>query len=218
MKHFTVINQLELNNGVLLCKKPSGRSFQKAHYKQGDLDGACGAYSIAMVLNILGVFESDELRSDTEFDQRTAEWKLIKALNEEGLYRDGLSSDEILSIVKSNYSKYVNAQVIRKEEHDIISKTMECIDQNNPVILSFDFDKRNGHWVVAVGYATDENDNLTAILTLDSGSNSPRYSLWNGIVDLPKIPKKRYGYCYNSDYSNMVDIGEAIIISKKMTK
>lgn len=216
MKYFTVINQLEMKNGVLSCKRPSGRSFQKAHYKQGDLDGACGAYSIAMVLNILGVFESDELCSDTEFDKRTAEWKLIKALNEDGLYRDGMNSDEIQRIINNNYAKYVYAQVIRKDNgHDIISMTKDWIDHDNPVILRFGFDKHDGHWVVAVGYATDENDNLTAILTLDPGSNSPRYSLWNGIVDLPKIPKKRYGYSYNSDYSSMVDIDEAIIIKRQ---
>jgi hypothetical protein len=160
------------------------------------------------------VFESDELCSDTEFDKRTAEWKLIKALNEDGLYRDGLNSDKIQRII-NNYAKYVTAQVIRKKEYDIISETKDLIDNNNPVILGFGFNKHDGHWVVAVGYATDENDNLTAILTLDPGSNSPRYSLWNGIVDLPKIPKKRYGYSYNSDYSSMVDIDEAIIIKRK---
>jgi hypothetical protein len=216
MKYFTVINQLEMKNGVLSCRKPSGRSFQKAHYKQGDLDGACGAYSIAMVLNILGVFESDELCSDTEFDKRTAEWKLIKALNEDGLYRDGLNADKIQRIINNNYAKYAYAQVLRKDNgHDIISMTKDWIDHDNPVILRLGFDKHNRHWVVAVGYATDENDNLTAILTLDPGSNSPRYSLWNGIVDLPKIPKKRYGYSYNSDYSSMVDIDEAIIIKRK---
>ena len=53
MVQFKVINRLQLRDGVLMCKKPSGRSWQKAHYKQGDLDGACGAYSVAMVLNIL---------------------------------------------------------------------------------------------------------------------------------------------------------------------
>ena len=39
MVQFKVINRLQLRDGVLMCKKPSGRSWQKAHYKQGDLDG-----------------------------------------------------------------------------------------------------------------------------------------------------------------------------------
>ena len=51
------------------------------------------------------------------------------------------------------------------------------------------YDNKNGHWVVAVGYAVDENDNLTAILTLDPGNDSPKYSMWNGIIDLPKVPR-----------------------------
>ena len=56
MKEYRIIEQLELVDGMLKCRKPSGRSYQKAHYKQGDLDGACGAYAVAMTLNILGVF------------------------------------------------------------------------------------------------------------------------------------------------------------------
>ena len=51
MKYFKVVDYLLLKNGELLCKKPSGRSMQKAHFRQGDLDGACGVYSIAMLLN-----------------------------------------------------------------------------------------------------------------------------------------------------------------------
>ena len=85
MIQFKVINQLRLNDGVLMCKKPSGRSLQKAHFKQGDLDGACGAYSVAMVLNILGAFEAEDICSDNPIDKRTSEWKLINALNEEGI-------------------------------------------------------------------------------------------------------------------------------------
>lgn len=44
MKQFKVIDQICLKEGKLKCKKPSNRSFQKAHFKHGDLDGACGAY------------------------------------------------------------------------------------------------------------------------------------------------------------------------------
>jgi hypothetical protein len=106
MRQFKVINQLQLIDSVLMCKKPSGRSFQKAHYRQGDLDGACGAYSIAMVLNILGVFEADNIHSDSNSgDNRFAERRLIKALNEQGLYRDGLDSNEIRQILTTACDK-----------------------------------------------------------------------------------------------------------------
>lgn len=47
MKQFRVIDQFSLINEELVCKKPSNRSYQKAHFKQGDLDGTCGAYSVS---------------------------------------------------------------------------------------------------------------------------------------------------------------------------
>ena len=64
MKYFKVVDYLLLKNGELLCKKPSGRSMQKAHFRQGDLDGACGVYSIAMLLNIIGVFEAEVAKTE----------------------------------------------------------------------------------------------------------------------------------------------------------
>ena len=218
MKYFKVVDHLLLKNGELLCKKPSGRSMQKAHFRQGDLDGACGVYSIAMLLNILGVFEAEEMNSNSDSDARYAEWKLINALNKYGLYREGLRSDEIQEILTKTYSKYVNVQVANKEDHDLIELVQNCIDKNIPTILGFNYDNKNGHWVVAVGYAVDENDNLTAILTLDPGNDSPKYSMWNGIIDLPKVPRKKYAYIYNSNQQSMVDIDEIIIITTKQAQ
>lgn len=214
-KEYKVISQLSLIDGVLMCRKPSGRSYQKAHFKQGDLDGACGAYSVSMILNILGVFEADELFSDTEYDRRTAEWKLIKALNEQGLYRDGLNSDEIQNILIKNYSKYVVAQCADKSEHDIIELTKSWLDNNVPVMLRVGFNSREGHWIVAVGYALNENGELTDILTLDPGNDSPKYSLWNGILNIKKQPRKKFGYHYCADWGQMIDVDEAIIITSK---
>lgn len=215
MKQFKVINRLKLIEGVLMCKKPSGRSFQKAHFKQGDLDGACGAYSVAMVLNILGVFEAEEICSDNVIDKRTSEWKLIKALNEEGLYREGLTSEKIQKILSDNYGSRVALQLAKKASgHDIADIAKNWIDNEIPVILGL-VGKNFAHWVVAVGYIEDENKVISDILTLDPGSEAPKYALWNGILNLNKEPRKRYGFRYDSDYNQMVDLDEAIIITKK---
>ena len=148
MVQFKVINRLQLRDGVLMCKKPSGRSWQKAHYKQGDLDGACGAYSISMVLNILGVFEADNLYSESDsekVDNRKAEWRLINALNEQGLYRDGLDSSDIQEILSENYSKYVTTQCAIKKEHDLVELATAWLDKNNPVIIRISYDNNNSH-------------------------------------------------------------------------
>ena len=215
MMLFKVINQLYLIDGELMCKKPSKRSYQKAHFKQGDLDGACGAYSVAMVLNILGVFEAEEICSDNVIDKRTSEWKLIKALNEEGLYREGLTSGKIQKILSDNYGSRVCVQIANKASgHTIADIAKNWIDNEKPVILGF-VGKNYAHWVVAVGYIENEDKVISDILTLDPGSESPKYALWNGILNLSRESRKRYGFRYDSDYNQMVDVDEAIIITKK---
>ena len=93
--------------------------------------------------------------------------------------------------------------------------TKNWIDDDNPIILRLGFDKYNGHWVVAVGYLEEENGEISAFLTLDPGSKSPTYALWNGILNLHKEPRKRFGFRYDSEGSYMVDVDEAIIITKK---
>ena len=61
MKELVIIDQLSLNeDGKLVCKNQSGRHYQRAHFKQGDLDGASCAYSLAIVFNILNVFEAED--------------------------------------------------------------------------------------------------------------------------------------------------------------
>ena len=226
MKQFKVIDQLSLIDGVLMCKRPSGRSYQKAHYKQGDLDGACGAYSLSRVLNILGVFEADELLTPTnKQNKRTDEWKLIKALNQWGLYRDGLKSSDIRTILKKYYSDIVSVYIPRLEKNgkDVPEKLKYWIDQNTPVILGINYNSEEGHWIVAVGYALDENYNYTSILTLDPGADTPRYCLWNGIIELDKEPRKKYGYRYYSDKADKtiltdepdkVSLDEIIVITR----
>lgn len=216
MRQFKVINQLQLIDSVLMCKKPSGRSFQKAHYRQGDLDGACGAYSIAMVLNILGVFEADNIYSDSNSgDNRFAERRLIKALNEQGLYRDGLDSNEIRQILTTNYKKYVNVESYKKSEINLQKQIINFIEKNIPTILRIDYDKYHAHWIVAVGYELDDNNEISSFLTLDPGVGSPTICPWNGILSSDKLPRKTYGYTYHTTGSVNVDITEMVIIQKK---
>ena len=195
MNQFKVVSQLFLQDGELKCKKPNSRSAQKAHFKQGDLDGACGAYSIVMALTILGVFDADVMNSNDDLDGRTSKGKLIRALNEEGLYRDGLDSNDIIRIL-DNYKKLVTT-VYADKEGNLISFVKDTVDQDLPSIIRLGWDKYNGHWVVAVGYALDANGEISDILVLDPGTESPKYSLWNGMLNLQKVPRKKYPYCYN---------------------
>ena len=86
------------------------------------------AMAIAMLLNIIGVFEAEEMNSNSDGDGRYAEWQLINALNEYGLYREGLRSDQIQEILTKTFSKYVNVQVANKEDHNLIELIQDRID------------------------------------------------------------------------------------------
>lgn len=215
MKAYKVIDQLELNDGLLMCKKPSMRSWQKAHYKQGDLDGACGAYSVAMVLNILGVFKADDMYSDSDSaDNRFADRRLIKALNEFGLFRDGLTSEQIIEFLTKHFSKKVSSDSYTKLEHDLKNLIVAELEDNTPVILRLGYNKYEGHWVVVVGYE-QIGEEITSFLTLDPGNASPSLTKWNGILELQKLQKKKYGYRYHAGDMRCVDFDEIVLINRK---
>ena len=95
----------------------------------------------------------------------------------------------------------------------VIKNAVKYVDENNPVILRISYAGGNGHWIVVVGYSTDENDNVAALLTLDPGNDSPTYSMWNGMLSLQKDGRKKYGYRYTSDKLYMVDFDAEVIIT-----
>jgi len=213
MRTIYIIDKLILENGQLQCK--IGRNLQKAHFRQGDLDGACGAYSIAMCLNILGVFKADDLYSDENFDKRTVKGRMLKALHGHGLYQNGLKSEEIKEIIDSSYSTFVTCDIKENTEKGFRDHIRESLDANCPVIVGIDFDSKHGHWVVGVGYECDKDGNMQTIFTLDPSTDSPIYSYWNGVLSLQRIPRKKYGYVYSSHNTDNVNISEAIVIKRK---
>ena len=134
MKQFIVIDQLRLNEkGALVCKKPSGRLCSKVHLKQGDLDGVCGAYSLAMVFNILGVFE-DSSRNSDEHGNRAAEWKMIRSLNNQDLYHNGLKPCDMIKMVTQTYTKYVTIDHPGSKARILMNVTVR-IKQNTNIKL-----------------------------------------------------------------------------------
>lgn len=122
-------------------------------------------------------------------------------------------AEEIQEILTKNYSKYITVKCAGKH-HGIIDITRQWLDANVPVIIEIDYDSKNGHWIVAVGYAVNERGEMTDLLTLDPGCDSPRSCAWNGILSVTKAPRLRYGYRYTTDTTRSVDIAEAVIITR----
>ena len=213
MSQFKTIDQLIIKDTELVCRSQTHRSYQKAHFKQGDLDGACGAYSIAMVLNILSVFDAEELCSDNTIDKRTSEWKLIETLHSYGLYRDGLTIDEVQMILQK-YSKYIETEEYELTHNDSedIGYVRKNIDENIPMIAGISFNKNEGHWIVIVGYSWNNKGEIQELLILDPAVASPTVCCWNAILNLKREKNKRYGYTYSSDCVKKVSFEELVAV------
>lgn len=208
MKELYIIQQLFLENGVL--KSKVGRSAKKVHYRQGDLDGACGAYSIAMALNIIGAFDADFINHERkDVDSRTSEGKLYNAIHEWGLYPNGLKTDECIAILEK-FKKRSSYKLIKDIDvnTDIIKS---CLDRNTPIILLIGY-KGGAHWIIVIGYEL-KNKKINNFYVIDPGSELPSSAYWNGVINMKKIKRTHYCYTYNStNWDTMVSIGDAISI------
>lgn len=219
MSQFKTIEQLIIKDTELVCKSQTHRSFQKAHFKQGDLDGACGAYSIAMVLNILSVFDAEELYSDNSIDRRTSEWKLIEALHSYGLYRNGLTLEEVQTILHK-YNRYISTEEynITHDESKDISYICTNIDNDIPMIAGISYNKHEGHWIVIIGYSMDSNGKVENLLILDPGVDSPKICCWNAMLNIRREKNKKYGYTYSSSYVTKVNLDDLVsVFPKRLT-
>lgn len=216
MKQFIAIDQLCLNeHGRLVCKNPSGRHYQRAHFKQGELDGVSFAYSIAITFNILNVLNAEDTSwNRNEHEETTAGWRLIRSLNNPSLYPKGINANDIIKIVKQEYSEFVTIDHTGKRA-GIPLKVKECIDNNIPVILQISFDQYDTQWIVVVGYAKDKDDKVSYLLTLDSRKDLRIGCFWNGILNLDRCITLKYGFQYITDVVELVGLDDAIILKKR---
>lgn len=208
---------LDKDTLTLSSKSKNGRTYYNAHYRQGDLDGACGAYSIAMCLNILGVFNSEIslLKDNSKIDWRTLEGRMIKKFNSKGLYNNGLTKNECEEILDT-YKTIVYYEELENDE-DIISYAINMVDEDTPSMLGISF-SGGAHWIVIVGYVKDDKtDKVIALLTLDPGYDSQSVAFWNGYISL-KIEnndkRKIYKYFY-APMNNPISIDDIFSIHVK---
>lgn len=193
---------------------------------QGDMDGACGVYSLMMALIIEGTvrFRDTYVNAQEDKDQRKAKQRLFKAFTSSdlGLIRNGLYlKDQIQETLTNTYSKYVKSFYCPNDkESDVVAFIRQSIDDNHPCIVGIDFKGDSGHFMCAVGYEIGfEEETVTKIFCLDPGSNKPINSYWNAIIKIDANHKARtYTDFYvntESQYNREVRLSEALRIEKK---
>ena len=216
MAAIKVIKSIRLDSKGVRVKDANG-SIVPLHKRQGDMDGACAVYSLAMAMLCMGVVTNEDLQIYNCADKRTRKGKLLSHfLEEQGLVRNGYS---FVTMAKEIRASNFNINAIRKnpkEYADVINEIADFLDEDNPVIISTEFGN-GAHALLAIGYETeDKDDKITKILCLDPSEEAPLYTYWNCIIDVSRTGGKlEYPFVYiTSTQSYKVALGDILVLLK----
>lgn len=216
MAAIKVIKSIRLDSKGVRVKDANG-SIVPLHKRQGDMDGACAVYSLAMAMLCMGVVTNEDLQIYNCADKRPRKGKLLSHfLEEQGLVRNGYS---FVTMAKEIRASNFNINAIRKnpkEYADVINEIADFLDEDNPVIISTEFGN-GAHALLAIGYETEDNDDkITKILCLDPSEEAPLYTYWNCIIDVSRTGGKlEYPFVYiTSTQSYKVALGDILVLLK----
>lgn len=205
--HIKTISNISISEG--------GCPLHEFALRQGDLDGACGPYSLMMALLLSkGLTRKQALGLwSGSIDKRTTFAKIIQKLD--ALVSQGMSDDDLKLLFKG-IQKLVGTPKVNKL--DMINLSSEAdggdleglpllevvknhIDNHDkPVILTLNWSRNESHWVVAIGYQTrffGGEERLENILTLDPDSRAGNISpinAWNGVLGKGASGNKKLRY------------------------
>ncbi|MCU8071314.1 hypothetical protein [Shewanella sp. SM32] len=186
MKQIKVLEHLELS--------PKGVKTIDGEYvalRQGDMDGACGPYSVLMGLIYHGAVTRDEVTSLDCLEGRTRIGKFMNNLYEfNSMVRDGTDANDLVRLgnyfKNSPYSQIKIEPIKAKNTKELAHRSADAVDDNKPVLLWIDWQGGGAHWALVVGYEfvdIDESESIiTKLLLLDPSEDTPRLSYWNGVI------------------------------------
>jgi hypothetical protein len=161
---------------------------QLVHLRQGGLDGACGPYSVVMALITLGVMRFDEAQNMYRWHGNSREGRFRNELRNLGaLVSDGTNHKDLLRLIDCFSGANVGAEYICDGKKAIVEQVKDAIDCLCAPIIGVRFGGGEGHWMMVVGYQGFDDDGdfqITHILCLDPGSDTPRTSLWNAVIQV----------------------------------
>lgn len=210
MKHFKVISGITIKDQKIISKANKTPIFER----QGTADGACGPYSLFMSLKILGILTQTDTFSPEKIDQRTSVYKFMKDISKlKGLIFDGTDLRRLYDTINKNLKSKVNVEWSQENDDNLIDFVIQELDENKPTIIGLTFTE-GGHWVVAVGYTTNENNKITNLLVLDPSGEEPSFSSWNSIISLSHNKRAKFPYKWITSGYN-VSFEEALSLCAK---
>lgn len=206
--------QIKTISSITIADSGVGIRLHKAALRQGDLDGACGPYSLIMALILSEVLRPNQALKlwSGDLDKRTTFAKFVN--DHDALVTNGMSADDLKSLFLS-IQRLVGTQKINKlvmstlvsdsDENEnglkgvpLLTAVKEHIDTSDrPVLLTLEWPNNASHWVLAIGYQCrfkNGKQELENILTLDPDAETGKINAWNGVLGQGMKTNKRLRY------------------------
>ncbi|MDO8729513.1 MAG: hypothetical protein Q7K26_06590 [bacterium] len=182
-------------NGI---KRSTGKPI-RLHFRQSDVDGACGIHTIAMALAVLGIANPRQLQKMTTARSGIAKklWGLAQ-----DYYFSGMETRQLCDILLA-LDVGLRVRIKRAGNKGVAEFTQKHLTAGTIVIVAFSYPKSgDAHFVLVVGVdGTQTGDTRTgfktdALLVLDPGVDEIAYCGFNGRLVLH--PLKHAGVDYDS--------------------
>lgn len=209
MKDIHIIDKIELSEKGLTVKG----SKQLVHLRQGELDGACGVYSMMMCLLIEKIVKRELITDVPEsLNRNTSYGRLVSQfLEKKGMVINGYEkSEDLVNDLQHAFKKNVDSRCLN--EDSLLEEIINQLKDNHPVEISFSRIRNFGHFVVAVGYR--EDDKFIDLFCLDPGYPMDKGQIWNNVLRIDTTSSAKYN-CLNMQEDRKVCVDEAIVCIKK---
>ncbi|WP_397449954.1 hypothetical protein [Pseudomonas sp. NA-150] len=162
------------------------------HFRQGDLDGACGPYSLVMALVANGIIDLAEASYMSLSDGRTRFGKFnSRLLSFGGLIGDGTDRYD-LSWLSACFGNEISVEPLNGNTRTMVEKLVCAVKVGRASIVGVDWVGGEGHWLLVVGYqgklvragTPEETIECTHLLCLDPMVEAPKVSLWNSVIEV----------------------------------
>lgn len=158
------------------------------HVRQGELDGACGPYSLIMAMITLGVIGRQSVVNMSRWSGNTREVRFRKKLEGLGALVNGGSNCSHLADMADCFAGVgMSHETCSGTKKVILDSVLSAIEEDRVPLIGLEWMGGEGHWLMVVGYQGFEDEDtfqLTHLLCLDPDSEAPRASLWNGVLQV----------------------------------
>lgn len=187
--------------------------------RQGQLDGACGVYSLLMLLILHKRINREDLTTEICRDDPPYVMRLKKELLNplQGIRSDGTTISYLRDMLLKVFEDHIPVSIMgayNKEKgtdaKNLHSKIKNHLEAGFPVLIGYSKPNASGHAVVCIGYTIFGD--ILRLYCLDPSFPIPWSSFWNNIIDVNMNNENEDWPDYNHRVESKVNVNEILVI------